>query len=187
MADQNTGIIQPAVDTGYATIEPEELKILIVDDSRFSRGVIRNALSVFHFVNTVEAVDAEEALETMNSNRIDVVLVDFEMPGMDGAELVRSVRWDEGGELNPEVAIIMISKHTETEVIIQARNAGIHEFVIKPVSPKDLYRRILFTLQNPRPFIRVDSYRGPDRRWLKDGDGPDGVERREIPQVLDYR
>lgn len=187
MAQQGTGTIQPAVEIDYAGVDPAELRILIVDDSRFCRGVIRNALSVFHFMNTVEAVDAENALEIMNSNRIDMVLVDFEMPGIGGVELVRSIRWDESGDLNPEVPIIMISKHTETEVIIQARNAGIHEFVVKPVSPKDLYRRIVFTLLNPRPFIRVDSYRGPDRRWMKDEAGPGGIDRRGIPEVIDCR
>jgi len=177
MADPDTGVVQPAVGGGCARIEPAELRILIVDDSRFGRGIIRSALAVFHLVNTAEAASADDALTILRTYAFDMVLVDFEIPGVDGAALVRSIRWDESGEIDPEVPIIMISSHTEADVVVAARNAGIHEFVVKPVSPRDLYRRIMFTLRNPRPFIRVETYRGPDRRWLR-GDGPDGVERR---------
>ncbi len=187
MANRAAGIIRPAVEIDFTRIVPEDVKILIVDDSRFARRLIRNALSMFQFANTVEAADADEATETLNSNKIDLVLVEFEMPGLNGAEFVHSVRWDESGDMNPEVPIIMISQHTAADVILKARNSGIHEFLAKPVSPKNLYLRIMFTLNNPRPFIRAGNYRGPDRRWLKDGGSPDGLERLHVPEMIDCR
>lgn len=142
------------------------LKILIVDDSRFYRTVIINALAPFRLTNILEAVDGEDALDVLRSNEIDLVLVDYEMPGMNGAELVRHVRWSEDEGIDAEMPIIMISMFTEKSVVLAARNAGVHEFVSKPVVPSELYKRIRSTLDSPRDFIVTDDYRGPDRRWI---------------------
>ena len=147
------------------------LKILIVDDSRFYRTVIINALAPFRLTNVIEAVDGADALEALRSNEIDLVLIDYEMPGMNGAEFVRNVRWSEDEGINAEMPIIMISMFTEKAVVLAARNAGVHEFVSKPIVPNELYKRIRSTLESPREFIVTDDYRGPDRRWIpRDGE-----------------
>ena len=85
---------------------------------------------------------------------------------MSGTELVRTVRWSEKDALNAQIPIIMITDAAETDIVVEARNAGIHEFLRKPVVPRDLYERIKKTILQPRPFISVKTYRGPDRRWI---------------------
>lgn len=147
-------------------IDYARLRFLIVDDSRFCRTLIKNALAAYRINNVVEAADATDALETLQTTAVDFVLVDFEMPGSDGVELTRRIRWSEQKSINREVPIIMISRHTDKSIVVAARNAGIHEFIGKPVAPTELFKRIRATLEQARPFIRSESYRGPDRRWI---------------------
>jgi len=149
--------------------EPDysRLKILIVDDSRFYRTVIINALAPFRLTNVIEARDGADALEALRTNEVDFVLVDYEMPEMNGAEIVRHIRWSEDDSIDTELPIIMISSFTEKSIVLAARNAGIHEFVSKPIVPSELYKRIRATIESPREFIVTDDYRGPDRRWME--------------------
>lgn len=165
-----TGLCSSADDTDQ---DYSQLRILIVDDSRFYRTVIINALAPFRLTNVLEAVDGDDALEALRTSEVDFLLVDFEMPGLNGAELVREIRWSEDEKIDSTVPIIMISNFTEKAIVMAARNAGIHEFVGKPVVPSELYKRIRSTLENPREFIVTDDYRGPDRRWIPRDDSAD--------------
>jgi CheY-like chemotaxis protein len=69
-----------------------------------------------------------------------------------------------GANANPYVPIIMLTGHSEKKRVVSARDAGITEFMAKPISAKALYQRILNVVANPRPFIKTKSYFGPDRR-----------------------
>jgi DNA-binding response OmpR family regulator len=69
-----------------------------------------------------------------------------------------------GANANPYVAIIMLTGHSEKRRVVLARDAGITEFLAKPISAKGLYQRIVNIVANPRPFIRTKTYFGPDRR-----------------------
>jgi DNA-binding response OmpR family regulator len=69
-----------------------------------------------------------------------------------------------GANANPYVPIIMLTGHSEKKRVIAARDAGITEFLAKPISAKALYQRILNIVVNPRPFIKTKTYFGPDRR-----------------------
>jgi DNA-binding response OmpR family regulator len=69
-----------------------------------------------------------------------------------------------GANANPYVPIIMLTGHSEKKRVVSARDAGITEFLAKPISAKALYERILNVVANPRPFIKTKSYFGPDRR-----------------------
>src|SRR3546814_17973915 len=81
------------------------------------------------------------------------------MAPMDGLEFVRRVRT---GEKSPNryVPIIMLTAHTELHKIVEARNAGVHEVLAKPISAKALAERIVMVLHNPRPFERRGDYFG---------------------------
>ena len=85
------------------------------------------------------------------------------MPIFDGLELVQMIR-QPGGNANPYVPIIMLTGHSEKHRVVRARDAGITEFLAKPISAKGLYQRILNVVANPRPFIKTKTYFGPDRR-----------------------
>jgi DNA-binding response OmpR family regulator len=75
---------------------------------------------------------------------------------------------------NPFVPIIMLTGHTEMHRVIEARDAGVHEFLAKPISAKGLYSRVKSIIERPRPFIRAGLYFGPDRRRRQiDWKGPE--------------
>ena len=78
-------------------------------------------------------------------------------------ELTQMIR-QPGANNNPYVPIIMLTGHSEKKRVIAARDAGVTEFLAKPISAKGLYQRVLNVVANPRPFIRTRSYFGPDRR-----------------------
>jgi two-component system chemotaxis response regulator CheY len=93
------------------------------------------------------------------------VLTDWAMPIFDGLELTQMIR-QPGANANPYAPIIMLTGHSEKMRVVAARDAGVTEFLAKPISAKSLYQRILNVVANPRPFIKTRSYFGPDRRRI---------------------
>ena len=85
------------------------------------------------------------------------------MKPMDGLEFTRRVRNDEHSP-NPFVPIIMITGHTEKHRVEAARDAGVTEFLAKPITAHNLFARIAEIVERPRAFVRCDNYFGPDRR-----------------------
>jgi DNA-binding response OmpR family regulator len=81
----------------------------------------------------------------------------------DELELTQMIR-QPGANPNPYVAIIMLTGHSEKKRVVAARDAGVTEFLAKPISAKALYQRIMNIVVNPRPFIKTRTYFGPDRR-----------------------
>lgn len=115
-------------------------------------------------VGSVDAVESgQRALWYMQRSLPDILLVDWMMSGMTGIELVRRVRRSETS-LNPYLPIIMVTGHADKEHIAEARNAGIHEFLAKPVSPAALAAHIHEIVERPRGFVRTPTYFGPERR-----------------------
>ena len=78
-------------------------------------------------------------------------------------ELMQMIR-QPGANANPYVAMIMLTGHSEKKRVMAARDAGVTEFLAKPISAKALYQRIINVVANPRPFIKTKTYFGPDRR-----------------------
>jgi len=180
--DPGAGAEPTKAETNDASppLDPTSLSYLIIDDNRFARTLIKNALYTFGARRIFEAADAMEGFDALRKEQVDVVLVDYQMPEMTGVEFTLQVR--KGGETpNPEIPIIMISGYAHEENILSARQAGIHEFVSKPFSFNSLFRHIEKTVTHPRQFIRTENYAGPDRRWL-DIDTPIGPERRNADE-----
>jgi two-component system, chemotaxis family, chemotaxis protein CheY len=155
------------------------LRILVVDDNQNMRKILRAVLVGLGVRDIHEAVDGAEALERFRSLAPDIVITDWVMPVVDGLELTRLIRRDPASP-NPFVPIIVVSGHTERSRVLQAREAGIHEFVAKPVSARALYDRISACVINPREFLRTKTYFGPDRRRF-DMPGAVTAERRAPP------
>lgn len=139
------------------------LKFLVVDDSAFMRELLGDVLRHFDVRNIREASDGAEALKIMLAWTPDIILVDWEMTPFNGIEFCKSVRSSSRGD-ERFAPIIMISGHSEYWRIQRARNAGINEYLVKPVSPKALFSRIRAVIERPRPFIKTAGYFGPDRR-----------------------
>src|ERR1700704_2457826 len=141
----------------------ESLKALIVEDNTHMRSLLRALLNSAGIKDVGEAIHGQAAMEALRERKIDLVLTDLAMAPMDGLELTRHVRNDEKSP-NPLVPIIMITGHTEKYRVEAARDAGVTEFLAKPITAHNLFARITEILERPRAFVRCDNYFGPDRR-----------------------
>lgn len=158
----------------------EQLSFLLVDDNEFMRSVIRSMLKSLGCRHVMEARDGTEGLKRLQVFPADVVICDWEMAPMDGIEFTRRVR---GDKQNPSrfIPIIMLSGHADVARVKAARDAGVHEFLVKPIKPKAFYDRLSDMIDKPRKFVSCETYFGPDRvrRKSKNYTGP---ERRKTPR-----
>ena len=155
----------------------ENLKALIVEDNAHMRSLLRALLNSLGVKDISEASNSQMAIELLRERKSDLVLTDLAMKPMDGLELTRYIRNNDHSP-NPFVPIIMITGHTEKNRVTSARDAGITEFLAKPISAKSLYQRIVNVVAHPRPFIKTKDYFGPDRRRIDNPNYP-GPERRQ--------
>jgi len=89
------------------------------------------------------------------------------MKPIDGIAFTQEVRLSHKSP-NPYVPIIMITGHTERHRVEAARDAGVTEFLAKPITAQNLFLRIAEIIERPRPFVRAGAYFGPDRRRRRD-------------------
>lgn len=147
---------------------------MVVDDSSFSAEITTSALLGFGIRTRYSCRSAPEAMEILREAEIDLLVVDCEMPGMDGFEMVRWLR--RSGPPNAFVPVIMTAAHIRRSMVDKVRNCGANYIVTKPFSASSLLERIVWVAQDNRPFLEVGEYFGPDRRF-RDG-RPPGDERR---------
>jgi two-component system, chemotaxis family, chemotaxis protein CheY len=143
----------------------QPLCVLVVDDNQYMRKMIRNLLLNCGVKDIFEAGDGITALDTIRTLGPDVVVLDWEMPLLSGAELVRIVR-SPGVFPVPDVPIIMLSGHGERWRVLEAVQLGVNEYLVKPVSAKALYDRLVTITIQPRPAVQLGDYYGPEPRKL---------------------
>ncbi len=141
----------------------DRLKILVVDDNPHMRKLVVTILQAFGAVQISEAIDGNQAWAVMREINPDVVLLDWMMEGMSGLDLVKMVRTSPQSP-NPFVPIIMLTGFTQIEHVRMARDAGVNEFLAKPVSVKAVMSRLVAVIEHPRPYVRTKAYFGPCRR-----------------------
>ncbi|MFC6855513.1 response regulator [Marivibrio halodurans] len=144
-------------------LDLRRLSVLVVDDNHHMRFLIRGILQSFGIRDVHECTDGHDAFGALKVNPVDIVILDWVMQPVDGLEFTRRLRTDTESP-DPFLPIIMLTAHTEKHRIEAARDAGISEFLAKPVTPIDLYSRIHAVIEHPRPFVRIGDYFGPDRR-----------------------
>ena len=127
------------------------------------RLIIKSILLQLGCVLVREASDGALAFKEMQSFPCDLIIVDWYMEPLDGLDFVRLVRTGKDSR-DPFVPIIMLSGFTEFRRVAEARDAGVNEFLAKPVSVESLGLRIQSLINNPRPFIRTKNFMGPCRR-----------------------
>jgi CheY-like chemotaxis protein len=140
-------------------------KVLVVDDEHYMRKVVRALLMSIGVRTVFEAPDGPSGLDMIRTNQPDVVIVDWQMPGLDGAGFVRMVRSPETFPY-PDIPIIMLTGHGERSRVIEAIQVGVNEFLLKPVSSKALHTRLISVLTNPRRVVKAGGYYGPVPRNL---------------------
>ena len=139
------------------------MTVLVVDDSKDTLVLITQMLRSFGVGQVENASDAPSALAILRWKRVDLIICDWQMKPVDGVRFAQLVRRapDSG---NPFVPIIMLTAHGAPDLVFEARDAGITEFLVKPVSPATLLSRVVSVLKCPRDFIETPEFFGPDRR-----------------------
>ncbi len=117
----------------------KSMKILIVDDFSTMRRIIKNLLRELGFSNTVEADDGDSALPLLKAGGIDFLITDWNMPNMPGIELLKHVRADPATR---ELPVLMVTAEASREQIVQAAEAGVNGYVIKPFTAQTLEQKI---------------------------------------------
>ncbi|MET3665143.1 response regulator [Caulobacter sp. 1776] len=143
------------------------LKILLVDDNQHMRMLLIEILRAIGVRQVYEAMDGAEALSIMRTTAIDVVFTDLSMNGLDGIDFANLLRRSPDSP-NPFAPIVMITGHSTERRVHEARDAGVNEFLVKPVTARGVIHRLTLLIENPRPFVRAKDYFGPDRRRRDD-------------------
>jgi CheY-like chemotaxis protein len=153
----------------------ENLKILVIEDKEHMRALLRRLLGHIGVRVVNEANDGQAALLILRDMECDLILTDMDMAPMEGLTFTRQVR---SSRAHANLPIIMISGHTERAKVEAARDAGVNEFLVKPVTPANLVSRITEIMERPRSFVQAKGYSGPDRRRRQTADyaGPDRRE-----------
>lgn len=142
------------------------LKILIVDDNPHMRTIVGSVLSAAGVGSIHYAGNGREALKALKMKAIDLAFVDYEMPVMNGLELIAAIRGMDGQE--KFMPIIMLTGYADIRHVNAALNSGMTEFLRKPVTAKDILLRLQAAIVNARPFVTAGGYFGPDRRRRKE-------------------
>jgi YesN/AraC family two-component response regulator len=113
-----------------------EFSVLLVDDDEDVRARVYDVLLLF-FPVVFSAKDGKEALKIYKQKRVDIIITDLTMPKMNGFELIKAVR-----SINPKQKIIVMSAHTETDIIIESIQSGIDGYLLKPLSTSQVFETI---------------------------------------------
>jgi two-component system, chemotaxis family, chemotaxis protein CheY len=117
----------------------KHIKILVVDDFATMRKVIRNLLKQVGYENIIEADDGSNALKILKSQKIDLVISDWNMPNMTGLELLKAVRSDEDLKSTP---FLMVTAEALQDNVIAAVKAGVSNYIVKPFTAEVLNEKI---------------------------------------------
>jgi two-component system chemotaxis response regulator CheY len=140
------------------------VKILIVDDHHHMRKVVRTMLAALGVRTVYEASDGAAGLDAVVKLSPDVVIVDWDMPVINGLQFIQMVRSPDQFAV-PDVPIILLTGHGDRWRVQEAARFGVHEFLLKPVSTKALLDRIIAALA-PRQMMRFDGCYVPVPRKL---------------------
>lgn len=111
------------------------IRILIVDDFSTMRRIVKNLLNDLGFTNTAEADDGTTALVELGKGHFDLIITDWNMPGMPGIELLKTVR---ATPAISKIPVLMVTAESKREQIIEAAQAGVNGYVIKPFTAATL-------------------------------------------------
>ncbi|MCX5836237.1 MAG: chemotaxis response regulator CheY [Deltaproteobacteria bacterium] len=117
----------------------KQIKILVVDDFATMRKVIRNLLKQVGYENIAEAEDGVAALKTLKSQKVDLIVSDWNMPNMTGLELLKAVRADEELKQTP---FLMVTAEALQDNVVAAVKAGVSNYIVKPFTAETLNEKI---------------------------------------------
>jgi len=159
----------------------EKVSVLVVDDNQPMLELIKSVLQVYGFKIIRTSRNGDEAFRIFCNEKPDLVITDWMMTPIDGISLTRRIRND---PLSPDqfTPVILMTGFSQMRRVMEARDAGVTEFLVKPFNTRDLYRRLSQIIERPRQFVRAEDFFGPDRR-RKGADDYQGTRRREEDSV----
>lgn len=143
------------------------LKVLLVDDNEHMRTIVSTILKGIGILDVREAADGSEGLQALRNWPADLAIVDFHMEPMDGVDFTRLVR-NAADSVNPFLPIVMMTGFADRPRVVEARDAGVTELIVKPVTARAIIDRLNAVVYRPRPFVRTADYFGPQRRGIDD-------------------
>lgn len=146
-----------------AEYDLSEIKVLVAEDYAPMRKLLGQILFELNVGEFQMVASGQEAIKFLEDYPADLLLVDNIMDPIGGTDLTRLVRAGKT-PADRHIPIIMVSGETSKELIIGARDAGVNEFLAKPISTRMVYQRVMNIIENPRPFVSTDDFYGPDRR-----------------------
>jgi len=135
----------------------EGLVVLIADSNPYLRRLTRMMLMNLGVKSIYESVDGIAALDAIRNVNPDVMILDWDMPVLDGREVMRIIR-SPGEFPKANLPIIMLTDLGLHSRVTTAIRLGVHEFLVKPISPKTLQQRLLGMILNPRPMVRAGKF-----------------------------
>lgn len=135
----------------------ERIVVLIADSNAYTRKVTRMMLTNLGAKALYEATDGIAALDAIRTVNPDVMILEWDMPILNGREVMRIVR-SPGAFPKPNLPIIMLTDYGMRSRVTAAIRLGVNEFLVKPVSPVILQQRLISIMLKPRPMVRAGKY-----------------------------
>lgn len=141
----------------------DALSVLVAEDNPHMQRLLVSIFRALGIRKVLTAVEGGDALRVLDGIPVDIVFADYLMEPMDGLEMTRRIRSSPDSP-NPYVPIVMVTAHATPGTVRAAREAGVTELLVKPVSVRAVAARLVEVIERPRPFVRQPGYFGPDRR-----------------------
>lgn len=159
-------------------IDFSEIGFLIIEENDLSSDLVAGILRALGAETVFATLDSGEAQQLLRRNEIDVLIMEWNIGPMNGLEMMEWLRRSVQSP-NRLLPVIMMTVNTEESFVRQARDHGVNEFLAKPFTPEQLFKRLVSVIARPRAFVNTDSYFGPDRRRARGGPYH-GIERRNV-------
>jgi len=145
-------------------LKPRTLSVMVLDTTNFSRNLINDILRGLTVTNVHGARTADAARFCLADTPIDVILVSWEeTDGLDGLGFVRELRRNSDDRMR-RLPVVLVTSGLTRQMVINGRDAGVDEFLAKPIAPVALKQRLEMVVETPRPFVDCAVYLGPCRR-----------------------
>lgn len=145
------------------SIDFSKLRVLVIENHELMRRLLGEMLRGFGIQGVRYAWDVPAAIDHVYGERFDLVILDFFLGELDGADFAKHIRHDEDC-LNREVPILLITGMPDHHKVMKVLDAGINGMLAKPIAPRDLYSHIQGILTDPKPFVITKDYVGPMRK-----------------------
>lgn len=144
------------------------LKVLLVEDSGEMRRMLVALLDAMGIGEVICAPNGHAGLKLFAERAPDIVITDGAMQPMDGYEMTRAIRSmrspDDAPGQGSDIPVLMLSGQMGPEIIARARDEGVTDYIVKPVTPQLLYERLLAAISKPVHIVETPDYRGPSPR-----------------------